>query len=90
MKSKIAQDAPLEFLNQLHNFLPWMQLFDEIEGLLEAFVSRTPLGRVGEPQEVAAVVAFLCLPASSHDQPNTSCTIILSHHISHEALFALV
>uniref|UniRef100_A0A7N0U377 Uncharacterized protein n=1 Tax=Kalanchoe fedtschenkoi TaxID=63787 RepID=A0A7N0U377_KALFE len=40
--------------------------FDEMEGFLEAVVSRTPLGRVGEPQEVAAVVAFLCLPASSY------------------------
>uniref|UniRef100_A0A7N0U4D7 Uncharacterized protein n=1 Tax=Kalanchoe fedtschenkoi TaxID=63787 RepID=A0A7N0U4D7_KALFE len=39
---------------------------DEMEGFLEAVVSRTPLGRVGEPQEVAAVVAFLCLPASSY------------------------
>jgi tropinone reductase I len=27
---------------------------------------RTPLGRIGEPEEVAAAVAFLCLPASSY------------------------
>ena len=27
-------------------------------------LQRTPLGRIGEPEEVAAVVAFLCLPAS--------------------------
>uniref|UniRef100_A0A7N0ZZB0 Uncharacterized protein n=1 Tax=Kalanchoe fedtschenkoi TaxID=63787 RepID=A0A7N0ZZB0_KALFE len=39
-------------------------LFDE--GFLETVVSRTPLGRVGDSQEVAAVVAFLCLPASSY------------------------
>ncbi|TYG67735.1 hypothetical protein ES288_D05G099100v1 [Gossypium darwinii] len=32
---------------------------------MEAVVSRTPLGRVGEPEEVAHLVAFLCLPASS-------------------------
>lgn len=29
-------------------------------------VSRTPLRRVGEPNEVGAAVAFLCLPASSY------------------------
>ncbi len=30
-----------------------------------AIVSRTPMGRVGEPEEVASVVGFLCLPAAS-------------------------
>lgn len=29
-------------------------------------IARTPLGRIGEPEEVAAAVAFLCLPASSY------------------------
>ncbi len=29
-------------------------------------VARTPLGRVGEPREVAAVVAFLAMGASSY------------------------
>lgn len=33
---------------------------------LEEVLSRTPLGRIGEPQEVAAAIAFLCLPASSY------------------------
>jgi tropinone reductase I len=28
-------------------------------------ISRTPLNRVGKPEEVASVVAFLCMPASS-------------------------
>ncbi|ONK62192.1 uncharacterized protein A4U43_C07F1330 [Asparagus officinalis] len=28
--------------------------------------SRTPLGRNGEPEEVAALAAFLCLPAASY------------------------
>ena len=29
-------------------------------------LGRTPAGRIGEPREVAAVVAFLCLPAASY------------------------
>jgi Tropinone reductase 1 len=32
---------------------------------LERVLSRTPMKRVGEPHEAAAVVAFLCLPAAS-------------------------
>lgn len=32
----------------------------------EEVIERTPAGRVGEPEEVAAAVAFLCLPASSY------------------------
>ncbi len=33
---------------------------------LDEVIARTPMGRVGEPEEVAAAVAFLCLPASSY------------------------
>ena len=33
---------------------------------MAAILARTPAGRVGEPAEVAAVTAFLCLPASSY------------------------
>ncbi|GAB3736240.1 SDR family oxidoreductase [Luteimonas pelagia] len=33
---------------------------------LDEVLLRTPLGRVGEPEEVAAAVAFLCLPASGY------------------------
>ncbi|WP_026351236.1 SDR family oxidoreductase [Hymenobacter aerophilus] len=29
-------------------------------------LARTPMGRVGEPEEVAAAVAFLCLPAAAY------------------------
>ena len=32
----------------------------------EEVIERTPMRRVGEPEEVAAAVAFLCLPASSY------------------------
>jgi Tropinone reductase 1 len=33
---------------------------------LDEVLGRTPLGRIGEPEEVAAAIAFLCLPASSY------------------------
>ena len=33
--------------------------------VLAAIVDKTPMGRVAEPEEIAAVVAFLCLPAAS-------------------------
>jgi Tropinone reductase 1 len=29
-------------------------------------IARTPMRRIGEPEEVAAAVGFLCLPASSY------------------------
>ena len=33
---------------------------------LEEVLERTPIGRIGEPEEVAGAVAFLCLPAASY------------------------
>lgn len=33
---------------------------------LDEVLARTPLGRIGEPDEVAAAVAFLCLPAAAY------------------------
>jgi len=33
---------------------------------LDDVLLRTPMGRIGEPEEVAAAVAFLCLPASGY------------------------
>ncbi|XVE59314.1 hypothetical protein DITRI_Ditri05aG0036000 [Diplodiscus trichospermus] len=33
---------------------------------LETIISRTPMGRAGEPKEVSSIVAFLCLPAASY------------------------
>lgn len=29
-------------------------------------IGRTPAGRLGEPEEISSVVAFLCLPAASY------------------------
>ena len=36
------------------------------EDYLEEVLDRTPLRRIGEPEEVAAAIAFLCLPAASY------------------------
>jgi L-rhamnose 1-dehydrogenase len=36
------------------------------EGLLERYVARIPIGRLGEPAEVAAAVAFLASPEASY------------------------
>ena len=36
------------------------------ESYRKSVIERTPMGRVGEPQEVAGLVAFLCLPISQY------------------------
>ncbi|MBN1560274.1 SDR family oxidoreductase [candidate division KSB1 bacterium] len=50
---------------------PWYTRTPMVEQLLrnrdylDDIIRRTPLGRIAEPEEVAAVAAFLCMPASS-------------------------
>ena len=41
------------------------KLFDDTAYLAEV-IERTPMARIGEPQEVAAAVAFLCMPGASY------------------------
>jgi len=51
---------------------PWYTRTPLVEKLLEdkqylsALLSRTPMGRIAEPEEVASVILFLCMPASSY------------------------
>lgn len=33
---------------------------------IDSFVVKTPMGRAGKPEEVSAVIAFLCFPAASY------------------------
>lgn len=36
------------------------------ESYRKSVLERTPLGRVGEPEEVSGLVTFLCLPAAGY------------------------
>jgi len=45
---------------------PLTEKFVKDKEYFNRIISRTPMNRVGEPEEVASVVAFLCMPASSY------------------------
>jgi Tropinone reductase 1 len=45
---------------------PLVQPLMDDKNYLDAILDRTPLGRIAEPEEVAAVAAFLCMPAASY------------------------
>jgi len=57
---------------RVNNVAPWYTRTPLVEPILgdparlAAILAATPLGRIAEPDEVAAVVAFLALPASSY------------------------
>ncbi|XP_040992198.1 tropinone reductase homolog At5g06060-like isoform X4 [Juglans microcarpa x Juglans regia] len=43
------------------------------DNMFKAIISRTPMGRVGEPKKVSSLVAFLCLLAASFITGQTIC-----------------
>ncbi|NEQ18762.1 MAG: SDR family oxidoreductase [Microcoleus sp. SIO2G3] len=57
---------------RVNTVAPWFILTPLTEPLLSnsdvlnSVVSRTPMGRVGTPEEVAGLVAFLCMPTATY------------------------
>ncbi|XP_023910922.1 tropinone reductase homolog At5g06060 isoform X2 [Quercus suber] len=52
---------------------PFVQPYLDDENFFNAVISRTPMGRVGEPKEVSSLVAFLCLLTASYITGQTIC-----------------
>ena len=40
--------------------------YPQLKDAADDMISQTPMGRMGEPKEISALVAFLCLPAASY------------------------
>ena len=60
MRHRLWPEAPLDYLSlDLESKLADPDYLEEV-------LEHTPMGRIGEPEEVASAVAFLCLPASSY------------------------
>ena len=61
----IARGARIVSLSPGMIRTPMGELEFEKQPAMKGLLERTPLGRLGEPDEIAAVVAFLCSPAAS-------------------------
>jgi Tropinone reductase 1 len=73
--AQVARTLALEWARdgiRVNTVAPWYTRTPLVESVLSrpeslaAIIARTPLGRVAEPREVATVVAFLAMPASSY------------------------
>ncbi|HEY6176913.1 MAG TPA: glucose 1-dehydrogenase [Kofleriaceae bacterium] len=73
--AQVARTLALEWARdgiRVNTVAPWYTRTPLVEPvlarpeMLAAILARTPLGRIAEPHEVAAAVAFLALPAASY------------------------
>ncbi|CAM6128796.1 unnamed protein product [Calypogeia fissa] len=73
--NQIAKNLACEWAKdgiRVNSVAPWYTKTDMVEQIfkekffLDDVVQRTPMRRIGTGQEVAAVVAFLCLPAAAY------------------------
>ncbi|KAK6234914.1 hypothetical protein SCA6_010251 [Theobroma cacao] len=64
---KASGAGSIVFLSLVVGVVSYIQKFSE------TIISRTPMGRIGEPEEVSSLVGFLCLPASSYITGQTFC-----------------
>ena len=71
MMTKVLAQELAPFNIQVNAVAPWyvrtplaMQVLED-PAKARSILERTPLGRVGEPEDVARAVAYLLMPASS-------------------------
>lgn len=64
VKKSIDVHFCISSLRYINTFLAKQVLKNE--AYRKSVIERTPMGRVGEPEEVAGLVVFLCLPRASY------------------------